>query len=247
MKRLHFAALVLLFLVLLPTAAYAHPGDTDSSGGHYDSSTGEYHYHHGYPAHQHTNGQCPYDFDNQTGWNSGSSGSSSGPLSKSSFLLSLQDSPILIVVFISTLISVLSIIFCLPFSDNYAEGYSRTENHFDLSPKYTAIIFTCAFANFISAVAFACMSYKFRGFLLLVVIIPNYIFWGTCAYLRYWKNDEHTYQIKRKIGLVLSAFSLVLCCIVEFELIFAIIISDIFIYAAIKLPSEYFFIRNAHK
>lgn len=63
MKKILFAALVLLFLVLLPTAAYAHPGDTDSSGGHYDSSTGEYHYHHGYPAHQHTNGQCPYDFD----------------------------------------------------------------------------------------------------------------------------------------------------------------------------------------
>lgn len=79
MKKFRFAALVLLFLVLLPTAAYAHPGDTDSSGGHYDSSTGEYHYHHGYPAHQHTNGQCPYDFDDQTGWNSGSSGSSSGP------------------------------------------------------------------------------------------------------------------------------------------------------------------------
>lgn len=247
MKKILFAALVLLFLVLLPTAAYAHPGDTDSSGGHYDSSTGEYHYHHGYPAHQHTNGQCPYDFDDRTGWNSGSSGSSSGPLSKSSFLLSLQDSPILIVVFISTLISVLSIIFCLPFSDNYAEGYSRTENHFDTSSKYTTIIFMCAIANFISAVAFAYLSYESNGFLYLIAIIPNYIFWGVCAHLRYWKNDEHTYQTKRKIGLVLSAFSFVFCCIVSFELIFGIIISDVYIYAAIKLPSEYFFARNSHK
>ena len=32
-------------------------------GGHYDTTTGTYHYHHGYPAHQHTNGICPYDYD----------------------------------------------------------------------------------------------------------------------------------------------------------------------------------------
>lgn len=35
--------------------------------------------------------------------------------------------------------------------------------------------------------------------------------------------------------------------IVNFELIPGIIISDTFIYAAIKLPSEYFFVRNSHK
>lgn len=40
----------------------AHPGSTDDYGGHVDWSTGEYHYHHGYSAHQHTNGVCPYDF-----------------------------------------------------------------------------------------------------------------------------------------------------------------------------------------
>lgn len=45
-------------------AVFAHPGKTDSSGGHYDRSTGEYHYHHGHPAHQHDNGTCPYDFKN---------------------------------------------------------------------------------------------------------------------------------------------------------------------------------------
>lgn len=38
-----------------------HSGKTDGNGGHYDHSTGEYHYHHGYPAHQHPNGVCPYD------------------------------------------------------------------------------------------------------------------------------------------------------------------------------------------
>ena len=52
---------------------YAHPGRTDSNGGHYNRSTGGYHYHHGYPEHQHINGECPYDLDDRTGQNSGSS------------------------------------------------------------------------------------------------------------------------------------------------------------------------------
>lgn len=71
---------LLMVLIALSSSALAHSGRTDSSGGHYDRSTGEYHYHHGYPAHQHTDGICPYDFDDRTGENSGSSsgGSSSG-------------------------------------------------------------------------------------------------------------------------------------------------------------------------
>lgn len=59
MKKKIIAALC-LSLLLIP-AAGAHPGRTDANGGHWDNSTGEYHYHHGYPAHQHTNGICPYD------------------------------------------------------------------------------------------------------------------------------------------------------------------------------------------
>lgn len=44
---------------------YAHPGKTDSSGGHRDnknkSGLGSYHYHcGGNTAHLHTNGVCPY-------------------------------------------------------------------------------------------------------------------------------------------------------------------------------------------
>lgn len=65
-------------LLMLTSVASAHPGQTDADGGHWDNDTGEYHYHHGYPAHQHTNGICPYDYDDQTGWNSGTSGSTSG-------------------------------------------------------------------------------------------------------------------------------------------------------------------------
>lgn len=59
MRRL---VVCLLLLLWLSCAAHAHPGGTDSKGGHYNRSTGEYHYHHGYPEHQHTNGICPYDF-----------------------------------------------------------------------------------------------------------------------------------------------------------------------------------------
>ncbi len=66
-----FILFVVCLLILLPCAV-AHPGKTDDNGGHWDSSTGEYHYHHGYPAHQHIDGACPYEFDDQTGATSGS-------------------------------------------------------------------------------------------------------------------------------------------------------------------------------
>ena len=79
--------LVTLLSLVCLTLAFAHPGKTDASGGHYDHSTGEYHYHHGYPAHQHIDGECPYDFDDQTGVNSGSpstgSGSTQSPANRS--------------------------------------------------------------------------------------------------------------------------------------------------------------------
>lgn len=74
-RKLATGFTALLCAAFLTVSAFAHPGNTDSSGGHYNRSTGEYHYHHGYPAHQHTNGKCPYDYDDKTSQNSGSSGS----------------------------------------------------------------------------------------------------------------------------------------------------------------------------
>lgn len=78
-------SLCIIMLLLLITVTSAHPGRTDGRGGHYDSETGEYHYHHGYEAHQHTDldddgiPDCPYDFDDKTGESSGSkSGFASG-------------------------------------------------------------------------------------------------------------------------------------------------------------------------
>lgn len=72
MKRIGILAMALVLLVH-PLVAFAHPGRTDSNGGHTDKSTGVYHYHHGYPEHYHTNGKCPYDYDDKTGQNSGTS------------------------------------------------------------------------------------------------------------------------------------------------------------------------------
>lgn len=59
---------IAMFFLLWPLAVFAHSGGTDSMGGHYDNSTGEYHFHHGKSAHQHTNGRCPYDKTGRTDW-----------------------------------------------------------------------------------------------------------------------------------------------------------------------------------
>lgn len=81
-KKLPALALACFLFFVAPLTASAHKGRTDDSGGHTDYSTGEYHYHHGYSAHQHYDMDgdgiidCPYDFDDQTNHNSGSSSSS---------------------------------------------------------------------------------------------------------------------------------------------------------------------------
>lgn len=71
MKRLiSFFLFAILFCFSITVSA--HPGRTDSKGGHTDRVTGEYHYHHGQPAHQHydVDGDgmidCPYMFNNQS-------------------------------------------------------------------------------------------------------------------------------------------------------------------------------------
>ena len=56
---------ILLSVMLSAGSVYAHPGKTDTNGGHHDyknkSGLGPYHYHcGGYPAHLHPNGVCPY-------------------------------------------------------------------------------------------------------------------------------------------------------------------------------------------
>lgn len=76
MKRLSIL-LISVFLLVLSVPTYAHPGGTDANGGHYNRSTGVYHYHHGYSEHQHPGGVCPYAYNDRTGSSSSSSGGSS--------------------------------------------------------------------------------------------------------------------------------------------------------------------------
>lgn len=62
LKQSAVLSILSVLLISLTIPVFAHPGSLDENGGHYDRSTGEYHYHHGYSAHQHENGECPYDF-----------------------------------------------------------------------------------------------------------------------------------------------------------------------------------------
>lgn len=73
MKKFLFSLVLIAALICsLTLAAKAHPGGTDGKGGHTKSSTGEYHYHHGYSAHDHYDmdgdgiDDCPYDFKDNT-------------------------------------------------------------------------------------------------------------------------------------------------------------------------------------
>lgn len=77
--------LAAMICAMISLSASAHSGRTDSDGGHTVTSTGEYHWHHGYPAHQHEDldgdgiyEYCPYSFVDATDHSSGSSNSNSG-------------------------------------------------------------------------------------------------------------------------------------------------------------------------
>lgn len=102
MKKIKIILLVLLMVLTMSSLLYAHQGRTDSNGGHYNRNTGEYHYHHGYPAHQHPNGICPYntnhnntnitknnDYDNTT--SSNQSDTSSKNITDSSDKYSIEE------------------------------------------------------------------------------------------------------------------------------------------------------------
>lgn len=52
---------ILIFIFLLFSYSYAHPGRTDANGGHYNRATGEYHYHTGEYAGQGSSGSSSSD------------------------------------------------------------------------------------------------------------------------------------------------------------------------------------------
>lgn len=85
-KRTLLLILCAILILLASTNAAAHSGGTDSNGGHRDED--DYHYHHGYPAHDHLDMDgdgdldCPYNFNDKTGQNSGNSSGGSAYIEK---------------------------------------------------------------------------------------------------------------------------------------------------------------------
>ena len=67
MRRLISILSVILILTcfITPILVSSHSGRTDENGGHYDNINGGYHYHHGLPAHEHPNGICPFDYEEE--------------------------------------------------------------------------------------------------------------------------------------------------------------------------------------
>ena len=86
MKRFIISFIIILFL---PCISFAHSGGTDDSGGH-NSPTG-YHYHHGHPAHSHSGGVCPYNYDDATEYHPSSTYPATTKQSKS-FVTETEDS-----------------------------------------------------------------------------------------------------------------------------------------------------------
>lgn len=83
MKKLLLVISILSVIASVVLCAEAHPGRTDSRGGHTNHSTGEYHYHHGYSEHDHYDmdgdgkKDCPFDFRDNTDHSSRDGSSSS--------------------------------------------------------------------------------------------------------------------------------------------------------------------------
>ena len=65
MKKISIFILSLIIICCSSSLVLAHSGRTDSKGGHYNRDTGEYHYHHGFPEHDHPDDVCPYDSNNE--------------------------------------------------------------------------------------------------------------------------------------------------------------------------------------
>ena len=116
MRRLIiFVFSIVLLVPLLSSVAYAHPGKTDGNGGHYDRDSDEYHYHHGYPAHSHTSGECPYNFDDKTGHNSNSSNTNDSNNNKTIKNTKDKSSSVSLLKIITTLLESVVIFFMIGF------------------------------------------------------------------------------------------------------------------------------------
>lgn len=97
MKKHVLFVLVFTLVFTLVFSASAHSGRTDSSGGHRDnqnkSGLGSYHYHHGYPAHLHPGGVCPYTSSSSNSSKSSTSRQSSSSSSSNRSSVSKKSPP----------------------------------------------------------------------------------------------------------------------------------------------------------
>lgn len=71
-SRFIFIGLIISIIASFSVSTVAHSGKIDGAGGHYDRDSGDYHYHHGYSAHEHSDmdgdgvKDCPYNFNDKT-------------------------------------------------------------------------------------------------------------------------------------------------------------------------------------
>ncbi len=145
MRKLILFLSLLVFLSSSITVS-AHPGRTDGKGGHYDRSTGEYHYHHGYSAHQHEDGTCPYiDYETETSTTEVSTYTQSTHKTNSSDRINgISIFPGLFGIILASII-LLSLIYISNHSNKITEHRktlpsSKDENYKFLKPAYAVIL-----------------------------------------------------------------------------------------------------------
>lgn len=147
MKRFFLLFSVIALILVIGIFSYAHPGRTDANGGHTDHSTGEYHYHHGYPAHQHTGGKCPYDYHNNESNSSSSNNETWGNSYSQTASNDKEDEDN--VVLYAIISALCTIVFVLIF---FASGTSFFENNHIIGTILSIMELAAALAVFISFV-----------------------------------------------------------------------------------------------
>lgn len=56
-----YILILIIYMLIIPINTFAHSGRTDSNGGHWDRSTGTYHYHNGTSVQQNSGGSYQYN------------------------------------------------------------------------------------------------------------------------------------------------------------------------------------------
>lgn len=183
MKKAHVFLLFFLFMSFIITPVSAHEGRTDSNGGHIDSGSGEYHYHHGYPAHAHfdMNGDgvidCPYDFDDQTNYSSdsSSSGSSGSRPDSDPYTNGYKDG------------------YEKGLLDGFEDGHSKGEEAGYKSGKEAA---KADYEEQLTAVKWIAFSITVLIIILLLVIFRKILFNQTCSFEQEIRNLKSKYSME---------------------------------------------------